>query len=173
MCWEFIFIISLLFLVKFPVWGLHLWLPKAHVEAPTIASILLAGLLLKLGSGGFIRLLFLLKFVFLSFWVVISFLGIILCSFICFIQVDSKSLAAYSSINHISFLLLGLVLLFNVSKCGVFILILGHGFSSTIIFYLIGFFYIKKGSRNIYYLNRILISGLFFYIFNNIYYTRK
>jgi len=86
----------------------------------------------------------------------------ILCCFICVNQRDSKSLAAYSSVNHMRFLMLSLLLLFSINKTGSFILILGHGFSSTIIFYLIGYFYNNKGSRIIYYLNGGLISSLFF-----------
>jgi len=157
-------------MVKFPVFGLHLWLPKVHVEAPTIASILLAGLLLKLGGGGFIRLIIRIKFVFLNIWFLLGYCGIILCSFICFNQGDSKSLAAYSSIRHISFILLSVLFLFNISKVGSFLLMLGHGFSSTIIFYLIGFFYRINGSRMVYYFVGGLLSGVFFVFFTFFYY---
>jgi NADH:ubiquinone oxidoreductase subunit 4 (subunit M) len=141
-------------------------LPKAHVEAPTRASMLLAGLLLKLGTGGFLRLLGILCFNFDDFLFFISFLGIIMSSLICFFQRDLKSLAAYSSINHISFLLIMLVCLSVVDKWGACIIILSHGFVSTIIFFLIGEFYHFSFTRNIYFFGGIIFSGFsFFYLF--------
>jgi len=103
-------------LIKFPVYFLHLWLPKAHVEAPTSASMLLAGLLLKLGTGGFLRLVFLIKYNFDSFLFFISFFGVILGGFFCFFQRDLKSLSAFSSINHMSFLLVLLLSCGFISK---------------------------------------------------------
>lgn len=158
--WELVFFLSLGFLIKFPVYFLHLWLPKAHVEAPTTASILLAGLLLKLGTGGFFRILKSLSFVHLNFWFFLSFLGMILGSFTCSFQRDSKSLAAYSSITHIAFTLLCLILLSLQSKVSRLILILAHGYTSTLIFYFIGEFYHSRNTRIIYYINRFLNLGL-------------
>lgn len=163
--WELFFFLSLGFLIKFPVYFLHLWLPKAHVEAPTSASILLAGLLLKLGTGGFLRILKSMSFVHLNFWFFISFLGILLGSFNCSFQRDSKSLAAYSSITHISFTLLCLVLISLQCKVSSLILILAHGYTSTLIFYFIGEFYHSSNTRILYYFNSFLNFGLILTIF--------
>jgi NADH-ubiquinone oxidoreductase chain 4 len=159
--WELVFLITLCFIIKFPVYFLHLWLPKAHVEAPTTASILLAGLLLKLGTVGFFRILKLISFIHLNFWFFLSFLGIILSSFTCAFQRDSKSLAAYSSVSHIGFTLLCLVLLRLETKVSGLIIIVAHGFTSTLIFYFIGEFYHGRNTRMIYYLNRFLNISLF------------
>jgi len=112
LCWEMVFVLSLRFIIKFPVYFLHLWLPKAHVESPTTGRILLAGLLLKLGTAGFVRLLKVLRFRFTYFWILISFLGMLLGALCCIFQSDSKSLAAYSSISHIRFLLISLLYFF-------------------------------------------------------------
>ena len=158
--WEIFFILSLRFIIKFPIYFLHLWLPKAHVEAPTTASILLAGLLLKLGTAGFLRILGSLNFIHTNTWVLIAFLGIILGSFCCVFQRDSKSLAAYSSVTHISFLLLALVFISIRGKIRSLILILAHGYTSTLIFYYIGEFYHTSGRRIIYFINRFFRSRI-------------
>jgi len=154
------------FLIKFPVFFLHLWLPKAHVEAPTTARILLAGLLLKLGTGGFLRVIKSFSFIHSNFWFLISFLGIILGSFSCIFQSDSKSLAAYSSITHMGFLLMCLLFISIEGKVSSLILILAHGYTSTLIFYFIGELYHVGGRRIVYYLNSLynisFIVGIFF-----------
>uniref|UniRef100_T1JK42 Cytochrome c oxidase subunit 1 n=1 Tax=Strigamia maritima TaxID=126957 RepID=T1JK42_STRMM len=108
-------------------WEVFFILTLTHVEAPTTASILLAGLLLKLGTA-----------------------GIILGSFCCVFQSDSKSLAAYSSVTHIRFLLLSLVIRGKVSRL---ILILAHGYTTTLIFYLVGEYYHTSTRRIIYFMN--------------------
>nr|BAV78657.1 NADH dehydrogenase subunit 4 [Steinernema glaseri] len=158
--WEMILILSLSFMMKFPIYFLHLWLPKAHVEAPTTASMLLAGLLLKLGTAGFLRILGSLNFVHLNFWFIIAFLGMILASFCCVFQSDSKSLAAYSSVTHMSFLLLSLVFIFLSGKTSSLMMMLAHGYTSTLMFYLIGEFYHSSNSRMIYYMNSFFNSSM-------------
>lgn len=158
--WELFFILRLSFIIKFPIYFLHLWLPKAHVEAPTTARILLAGLLLKLGTAGFLRILGRINFIHNNVWLIISFLGIILGSFCCVFQSDSKALAAYSSVTHISFLLLSLIFISIRSKIRSLILILAHGYTSTLIFYLIGEFYHTSGRRIIYFINRFFSSRI-------------
>jgi NADH:ubiquinone oxidoreductase subunit 4 (subunit M) len=145
-------------------------LPKAHVEAPTTARILLAGLLLKLGTAGFLRILGSINFVHINFWFILAFLGIILASFCCAFQRDAKSLAAYSSVTHISFLLLSLLFVFIRGKTRRVIIILAHGYTSTLIFYLIGEFYHSSNRRIIYYINRffnrrIIIAIVFSLVF--------
>lgn len=164
--WELILFLSLGFIIKFPVYFLHLWLPKAHVEAPTTARILLAGLLLKLGTGGFLRIIKSFSFIHSNYWFLISFMGIVIGSFSCIYQRDTKSLAAYSSITHIGFLLICLVFISIEGKISRLIIILSHGYTSTLIFYFIGEYYHSSNRRIVYYLNRIfnirLILGIIF-----------
>ena len=162
--WEMFFILTLRFIIKFPVYFLHLWLPKAHVEAPTTASILLAGLLLKLGTAGFLRVIKSINFVYNNVWIIIALLGIILSSFICVFQSDSKSLAAYSSVTHIRFLLLSLIFIIISRKNSALIIILAHGYTSTLIFYVIGEFYHTRSTRIIYFINRFMNSSIIFSI---------
>lgn len=158
--WEVFFILSLRFIIKFPIYFLHLWLPKAHVEAPTTARILLAGLLLKLGTAGFFRILGRINFIHNNVWIIIAFLGIILGSFCCVFQRDSKSLAAYSSVTHIRFLLLSLIFIRMSGKVRRLIIILAHGYTSTLIFYLIGEYYHTSTRRIIYFINRFFRSRI-------------
>nr|YP_010981607.1 NADH dehydrogenase subunit 4 [Kalicephalus indicus]UAV84957.1 NADH dehydrogenase subunit 4 [Kalicephalus indicus] len=160
--WELFFILSLSFMMKFPVYFLHLWLPKAHVEAPTTASMLLAGLLLKLGTAGYLRIMGSMNFVYNNFWVVLSLVGMILASFSCVFQSDSKSLAAYSSVTHMSFLLLSLSLVMMSSKVGSLMMMLAHGYTSTLMFYFIGEFYHSSSSRMIYFMNSFFSSSMIF-----------
>nr|NP_579951.2 NADH dehydrogenase subunit 4 [Ancylostoma duodenale] len=159
--WELFFILSLSFMMKFPVYFLHLWLPKAHVEAPTTASMLLAGLLLKLGTAGYLRILSSMNFVYNNFWIIISLLGMILASFSCVFQSDSKSLAAYSSVTHMSFLLLSMIYIMMSSKIGSLMMMLAHGYTSTLMFYLIGEFYHTSSTRMIYFMNSFFGSSMF------------
>lgn len=160
--WELEFLFSILFILKFPIYFLHFWLPKAHVEAPTTASILLAGLLLKLGTGGFLRLINSLNFHFLGFYYLVAFVGIIIGSFNCIFQSDLKALSAFSSINHISFVLLSLIFIRSSGLNSSIIIILSHGFISTLIFYFIGEFYHSIETRLIYFYSGIFSSSIFF-----------
>nr|UXK95549.1 NADH dehydrogenase subunit 4 [Macropostrongyloides baylisi] len=162
MTWEMFFILSLSFMMKFPVYFLHLWLPKAHVEAPTTASMLLAGLLLKLGTAGYLRILGAMNFVNNNFWVIISLLGMILASFSCVFQSDAKSLAAYSSVTHMSFLLLTMIFITMSSKNSSLMMMLAHGYTSTLMFYMIGEFYHTSSTRMIYFMNSFFNSSMFF-----------
>nr|YP_009024229.1 NADH dehydrogenase subunit 4 [Oesophagostomum columbianum]AGL61171.1 NADH dehydrogenase subunit 4 [Oesophagostomum columbianum] len=160
--WELFFVLSLSFMMKFPVYFLHLWLPKAHVEAPTTASMLLAGLLLKLGTAGYLRILGSMNFLWNNFWVIISLMGMILASFACVFQSDAKSLAAYTSVTHMSFLLLSLVFMTMSSKISGLMMMLAHGYTSTLMFYMIGEFYHTSSTRMIYFMNSFFGSSMFF-----------
>nr|AHA52619.1 NADH dehydrogenase subunit 4 [Chabertia ovina] len=162
MTWEMFFILTLSFMMKFPVYFLHLWLPKAHVEAPTTASMLLAGLLLKLGTAGYLRILGSMNFVYNNFWIIISLLGMILASFACVFQSDSKSLAAYSSVTHMSFLLLSMIYIMMSSKISGLMMMLAHGYTSTLMFYLIGEFYHTSSTRMVYFMNSFFGSSMFY-----------
>nr|YP_003434467.1 NADH dehydrogenase subunit 4 [Mecistocirrus digitatus]ACX85092.1 NADH dehydrogenase subunit 4 [Mecistocirrus digitatus] len=164
MSWEMFFVLTLSFMMKFPVYFLHLWLPKAHVEAPTTASMLLAGLLLKLGTAGFLRILSSMNFIYNNFWILISLLGMILSSIVCVFQSDAKSLAAYSSITHMSFLLLSLSLMMMSSKISALMMMLAHGYTSTLMFYVIGEYYHISSTRMIYFMNSFMNSSMIFSI---------
>lgn len=153
------------FFVKFPVFFFHLWLPKAHVEAPTRARMLLAGLLLKLGTVGFLRLMSLYNCVYVFFWVLLAFIGMVLGSFLCLLQSDVKSVVAYSSVVHIRFVLAVMLLVVGRAKTGSIVIIVSHGYVSTLMFYFVGEFFHITGTRIIVFFNgfmsrRLLVGGL-------------
>ena len=158
--YEMLLFLTFCFLVKFPVYFFHLWLPKAHVEAPTVASMLLAGLMLKLGTVGYLRLLGSYNYVFVFCWEVLALLGIIFCSFFCLLQSDVKSLVAYSSIVHMGFVFLVLNLLFLSSKMSAGIIMVSHGYLSSLMFYFVGGFYHILGTRVLSYLMGFIVSNI-------------
>jgi NADH-ubiquinone oxidoreductase chain 4 len=145
--------VVLVFLVKLPVFFLHLWLPKAHVEAPLSGSMLLAGVFLKIGVYGLIRFFsdFYFFFCFRSGYIFsLGLLGGLLSCLFCFRQVDLKSLVAYSSICHMGLCLAG-VLCF--SYCGVFgrlSMSFSHGLVSPCLFYLVYVIYYRFYVRSIF-----------------------
>ncbi len=161
------------FIVKTPLYGFHLWLPKAHVEAPSLGSVVLAGLLLKLGTFGLCLLLFLsFNFYFWGFeWLAI--LGIFVGGFVCCFQRDGKSLVAYSSVCHINFLVVVLLSYFVMGKLSSYLLILAHGVVASILFWFVGVIFHLSFSRRIYWLRGVLaLRGgfstlLFFILFFN------
>jgi len=137
------------------------------VESPTSGSMLLAGLLLKFGTMGFLR--FVGSIYFLNFYLgfLVVLLGVIICSFVCIVQRDSKSLVAYSSVVHIRFLLLIILVLSTFTKRGSLIIILSHGYVSTIIFFYVGEFYLRRITRIFYFMGGIFFSNfLFCYFFS-------
>lgn len=147
------------FLVKIPIFLVHSWLPKAHVEAPLRGSIILAGVLLKIGGYGLYRLFSLYK-IFLSYnlvWIYISIWGGLVSRMICLRQVDLKSIIAYSSVSHISLVIIGLLLFSFSSLLGSLILMVAHGLCSSGLFFLANVLYERSGSRRIF-LNKGLIS---------------
>nr|WAP90820.1 NADH dehydrogenase subunit 4 [Neofoleyellides sp. XM-2022] len=165
MSYEFVFFLSLCFLVKFPIYFLHVWLPKVHVESPTSVSMVLAGVMLKLGGVGIYRICKSMNFFGLEVWFFISLLGMIIGSFVCIFQVDLKSLVAYSSICHMNFVLLSQVSMVYYGKSMSLVMMVSHGYISVMLFYFVGEFYHYFGSRLIYYLRGCFNLSIIFCLF--------
>nr|YP_009667297.1 NADH dehydrogenase subunit 4 [Phryganopsyche latipennis]APQ47898.1 NADH dehydrogenase subunit 4 [Phryganopsyche latipennis] len=126
-------VLMLSFLVKIPMFFVHLWLPKAHVEAPVSGSMILAGIMLKLGGYGIMRVLIFmenLNMKFNSILISISLLGALYVSLMCFFQIDLKSLIAYSSVVHMGLMLGGLLTLTNWGFVESKMEMIGHGFNN-------------------------------------------
>nr|YP_010275977.1 NADH dehydrogenase subunit 4 [Tuberolachnus salignus]UGY86212.1 NADH dehydrogenase subunit 4 [Tuberolachnus salignus] len=156
-CYYFLMMI---FLVKMPLFMFHIWLPKAHVEAPIAGSMILAGIMLKLGGFGIFHILMLIFKINLKlnfFFISLCLLGMLFLSLFCFFQSDLKILIAYSSVVHMGLVIIGLLTLNNWGYCGALTLMFGHGLCSSGLFCLSNICYIRFKSRSIF-LNKGLIN---------------
>jgi NADH-quinone oxidoreductase subunit M len=139
------------FAIKVPLFPLHTWLPDAHVQAPTGGSVILAGVLLKMGTYGLLR--FCLPFFpnvaqsYAVFFAVIAVIGIIYGALVARVQDDAKSLVAYSSISHLGFVVLGLFAFTTEAMQGAVIQMINHGLSTGALFLLLGMLYERRHTR--------------------------
>nr|AIW06177.1 NADH dehydrogenase subunit 4 [Ideopsis vulgaris] len=150
----------LAFLVKMPMYFVHLWLPKAHVEAPISGSMILAAIMLKLGGYGLLRVMIILQkigFKMNFIFVVISLIGGLLISMKCFCQIDMKSLIAYSSVAHMSMVIGGIMTMNYWGFIGAYIMMMGHGLCSSGMFCLSNINYERLMSRSLF-LNKGLMN---------------
>jgi NADH-quinone oxidoreductase subunit M len=139
------------FAIKVPMWPLHSWLPDAHVEAPTAGSVILAGVLLKMGTYGFLRFnlpLFPQASIRLAPWIAaLAVIGIIYGALVSYAQKDVKKLVAYSSISHLGFVMLGLFALNTVGISGAILQMINHGISTGALFLVVGMIYERRHTR--------------------------
>jgi NADH-quinone oxidoreductase subunit M len=143
------------FAVKVPMFPFHTWLPDAHVEAPTAGSVVLASIMLKLGTFGFLRLavpLFpsaAMHDTVRSIILVLAVIGIVYGALVSLVQPDFKKLVAYSSVSHLGFVMLGIFAMTVQSVQGALMVMINHGISTGALFFLIGMIYERRHTREI------------------------
>jgi NADH-quinone oxidoreductase subunit M len=141
------------FAIKVPMWPLHSWLPDAHVEAPTAGSVILAGVLLKMGTYGFLRFnlpLFPQAAVRLAPWMaLLAVIGILYGAAVSYAQRDVKKLVAYSSVSHLGFVMLGLFALNPQGIQGGILQMVNHGLSTGALFLIVGMIYERRHTRDL------------------------
>ena len=148
--WLFV-AFALSFAIKVPVFPFHTWLPDAHVEAPTAGSVILAGVLLKMGTYGFMRLAMPLfpaaARAFAPFILTLAVIGIIYGALVAMVQEDVKKLVAYSSVSHLGFVMLGLFSFNLLGAEGGLIQMVNHGISTGALFLIVGMIYSRRHTR--------------------------
>lgn len=144
---------ALAFAIKVPMWPLHTWLPDAHVQAPTAGSVVLAGVLLKMGTYGFIRLGMPLFPGAVEKWgwviMLLAVIGIIYGALVAMVQPDMKKLVAFSSVSHMGYIMLGIFVLNEQGVEGGILQMLNHGISTGALFLLVGVLYERAHTRRI------------------------
>lgn len=150
--WMFL-AFTLSFAIKVPLFPFHTWLPDAHVEAPTAGSVILAGVLLKMGTYGLLR--FSLPFfpqaamMFTPYIATLAVIGIIYGALVSMVQTDIKKLVAYSSVSHLGFVVLGIFALTEEAIQGAIIQMINHGLSTGALFLMVGMIYDRRHTREI------------------------
>jgi NADH-quinone oxidoreductase subunit M len=151
--WWLFLAFAAAFAIKVPMWPLHSWLPDAHVEAPTAGSVILAGVMLKLGTYGFLRFnipLFPEASVQAAPWIaLLATIGIIYGAAVSYAQADVKKLVAYSSVSHLGFVMLGLFALNSQGVQGAILQMVNHGLSTGALFLLVGMIYEQTHTREL------------------------
>ncbi|MBF6569483.1 MAG: NADH-quinone oxidoreductase subunit M [Candidatus Binataceae bacterium] len=144
---------AIAFAVKVPMWPIHTWLPDAHTEAPTAGSVILAGVMLKMGTYGFVRfaipLFPLIAIQATPLFMALAVIGIIYGALVAMVQPDLKRLIAYSSVSHLGFVMLGLFALDPQGVEGAIYQMLNHGISTGGLFLLVGMIYLRRHTREI------------------------
>jgi NADH-quinone oxidoreductase subunit M len=141
------------FAIKVPIWPLHSWLPDAHVQAPTAGSVILAGVLLKMGTYGIVRFCLPLfpdaSVAWAPIIAVLAVIGIIYGAWVSYAQQDVKKLVAYSSVSHLGFVVLGIFALNNAGISGATLQMVNHGISTGGLFLLVGMLYERRHTKDI------------------------
>ena len=144
---------ALSFAIKVPLFPFHTWLPDAHVEAPTAGSVILAGVLLKMGTYGMLRFCLPLfpqaTMVFLPYIAALAVIGIIYGALVSMVQTDIKKLVAYSSVSHLGFVVLGIFSLTEEGIQGSIVQMVNHGLSTGGLFLIVGMIYDRRHTRDI------------------------
>ncbi len=149
--WWLFLAFALAFAIKVPVFPFHTWLPDAHVEAPTAGSVILAGILLKMGTYGFIRFALPLfpraATTFANLFIALAVIGILYGGMVALRQKDFKKLVAYSSVAHLGFVMLGIFAMTPQGMSGAVLQMINHGLSTGALFLLVGMIYDRRHSR--------------------------